>query len=739
MIQSEADMRQRLLAARLPAMPQILLKLLELCQADGAGMAEMAKLVANDAGMTVKILDVANSAAFQRGGQKAGLLQALNLLGSDMIKTLVINASVSQAINGFSAGCATDLRRFWKHALGTAVMAREIARAMDYAHAEEAYLAGLLHDVGRLALLVAAPDEYLVNFQAQDDGQLCEAELQTLHMNHVQAGTWVVERWQLDSFLGDAILYHHEPAKRLEGAHALVRLVHLAHQLASHDLAQPVPQDLGALCQIDAANLQAIAQGAASQVQKAASYLGVNLDGVDALPVQQAVMPKALQADAAQLKLGEEVRDLTLLNQLGQIFVRQKTDQQLLTVVRQHAQLFFKLEHTAIFLMNGSGQALMGAAAAEQQQRLLDFSLNLATGGAIAEAVQQGRIGFFGRDDGATSVVQEQLLRIFGSEHVLCLPMLQGRLCLGLLLAGVAGGQVLELELVARERFLLAFAAQAAAALQATAEAAQSKGPAQPAGPSTGSGSEASDVDQRIARIKQEHRDSARRVVHEVNNPLAIIKNYLSVLDDKLARQQPVGGEIGVLHEEIDRIGNIMGEFAGAAPTPQRVRAEINQTVSRTVQLLRDTGFLPPSVELVVQPAPQNCELDASGDTLKQILLNLVKNSVEAMPKGGRIEIVNNGQVQRKGRVLYAICVSDDGPGIPAEHRSKLFAPVQSAKPGSNRGIGLSIVQGLVMQLGGSIACVSSSTMGTMFEVCLPVPVDLQTVAPFPAAVQDLA
>jgi signal transduction histidine kinase len=127
---------------------------------------------------------------------------------------------------------------------------------------------------------------------------------------------------------------------------------------------------------------------------------------------------------------------------------------------------------------------------------------------------------------------------------------------------------------------------------------------------------------------------------------------------------------------------------------------------------------------------------EGPADTLTQILVNLVKNSVEAMPKGGRVEIVNNGQVQRNGRFYYALCVSDNGPGIAAEHRGKLFTPVQSSKAGSNRGLGLSIVQGLVTKLGGTIACVSTTNQGTMFEICLPLPAALAQLAVAPA-VQD--
>jgi len=203
-------------------MPQILLKLIELCQADEVGMAELAKLIANDAGMTSKVLSVANSAAYHRGDRKMGLVQALSVLGADMIKTLVISESVFQTFNGFPHSSSSDLRSFWKHSLTTAVMAREIAKKMGYPRADEAYLAGLLHDVGRLALLAAAPNEYGVNFLAQENENLCAVEQRTLQISHSDAGAWLIERWNLDSFLADSILYHYEPPARLVTAHGVV-------------------------------------------------------------------------------------------------------------------------------------------------------------------------------------------------------------------------------------------------------------------------------------------------------------------------------------------------------------------------------------------------------------------------------------------------------------------------------------------------------------------------------------
>jgi signal transduction histidine kinase len=258
-------------------------------------------------------------------------------------------------------------------------------------------------------------------------------------------------------------------------------------------------------------------------------------------------------------------------------------------------------------------------------------------------------------------------------------------------------------DLQRQERFLLAFAAQAASALQT---ASQERGA----------------IDRRIAAVKQEFKDSARRVLHEVNNPLAIIKNYLGVLDDKLARQEPVEDALTVLHEEIDRVGSIMTAFVEPAPVPAQDRVEVNRVLSNVVRLFRESKFLPPGLDIVARVAPQDCEILGSADTLKQILVNLIKNAVEAMPRGGSIEIANKGRVQRDGSTCFALCVQDNGPGIPPEQRSRLFSPVQSTKAGNNRGIGLSIVHGLVGKLGGNISCASSSSSGTVFEICLPVP-----------------
>ena len=692
------DIRNRLLVARLPAMPQILLKLLQMCQADEVGMTELAKLIANDAAMTTRVLQVANSAAYQRSGRKVGLMQALSVLGADQVKSLIVSGSVLQAFSGFPHTASLDLRGFWKHALTAAVVARGIAKLMAYAQIQEAYLAGLLHDVGRLALLAAAPEVYHINFQTPDNENLCAIEQRTLQISHAEAGAWLIERWQMDSFIADSVLYHHEDSARLETAHPLIRIVHLSHLLSDQPPDQPLVADIGAICALTDEQVQAIYQAAGAQVKLAAEQLGIDLAGVAKLAVSAAVASPMPAASPLQQRLTEEIRNRALIAELGQLFARQRDDAHLLESVRQNVRILFDLDDTVVFLMNGGGQALIGASFGGQRQRLAELAISLTGGGGLAESVLQRSLVFVSQERGPLSLVEEQLLRVFGTQCLICLPIASSTRSLGLLVGSVESWRVAELK--RQEKFLLAFGAQVARALENSAR-------------------ERGEIDRRIARLRDEHLLDSRKVAHEVNNPLAIIKNYLGVLDDKLARDEPVAAELSILNGEVDRVGSIIKQFAGITPAPPDSVVEINQVINDIVRLFRGSRFLPASVQIIAQLPGQSCEITGVASVLKQIFANLIKNAVEAMPKGGRVEVINRGAVRRDRVDYFAMLVRDTGPGLPDAVMARLFSPVRSSKPGENRGLGLSIVHDLVQKLHGQINC-NSSNLGTAFEILLP-------------------
>ena len=641
---------------------------------------------------------MANSAAYQRGGRQVNLEQALAVLGSDLVKSLLISESVFQTFNGFPHTGGSDLRSFWKHSLTAAVLARGLAKAMQYPQVEEAYLAGLLHDVGRLALLAAAPDVYSLNFFTTDDHQLCDTEQHSLQISHAEAGAWLIERWDMDSFLADAVLYHHEDPARVAGAHPLVRLVHLAHLLSDHPPGTALPAEAGANCRISDTELLEIYQGCEALVLLAAEHLGIDLAGLPEGPAPQPAPAAAPVApgNPAQQRLADEIRNRALTAELAQVFGRQKGEGQLLESIRQNARILFDLDDTAVFLLSGDGATLVGAAVGEQRQRLAGFALPLASGG-LADAVQHNQLVFLQRGS-SLNLPLEQLMRAFNTTCLLALPLLAGKRCVGLLLAGLESWHKDTLQ--TQDKFLLAFGHQAARALAATRQ-------------------ERSERSRRAASVQEEHLKNARKVVHEANNPLAIIKNYLGVLDDKLARQEPLGAELSILNEEIDRVGDIIKGFAKVAPPAAEEVIDVNQVIGNIVRLFRESRFLPASVQISATLAPERCDILGSAGVVKQILVNLVKNAVEAMPEGGRIEVISHGTTQRAGESFVVLRIQDTGPGLPEAVLAKLFLPVQSSKPGDNRGLGLNIVHGLVQKLQGSITC-QSSALGTRFEILLP-------------------
>jgi HD-like signal output (HDOD) protein/signal transduction histidine kinase len=691
-----------LLIARLPAMPQILIKLLAHLQADDLGMPELAALVAKDAGMTGKILGVATSSAYHRNGRQPNLEQAMVSLGTDMIKTLVISDSVFQTFNSFPNSGATDLRAFWKNSLTAAVLARDLARHLNYSQPEEAYLAGLLHNVGRLALLATAPKEYGFNFTARDDEDLCAVEQRTLQITHAEAGAWLIERWQLDSFLADSVLYHHEPGERLEGAHPLIRIVRAAHLLSGHSDDPAMMVEAAKLCDLEPEAADELLTQAARQVERAAVHLGIDLAGADDIPALPAFAPPP-PVDPVQQRLTEEMRNLVLVSEVGQTFARQQGENGLLESMTRSARVLFDFENAAVLLENPTGHALVGAPTANQQ-RIAEFSIPLSKGGAVAKAALERRLAFVRREGAPLGLPEEQLLRMLGTESLVCVPLVSGARCIGVLIGGIASWQVPACQ--KRERFMQSFGAQAASALEnAMLERGQAR--------------------RQLAHVAEEYREASRRVVHEVNNPLSIIKNYLSVLDSKLERQEPVGGELSILNEEIDRVGQLVNSLTEVQPASKSlldsgVSADVAKVVEDVLRLFRATDFVPPNVEIVVSMSDESGRIEGDPDILKQILVNLVKNAIEALAAtGGRIEIANRGHVNRERRLYLELVVSDTGPGLSSEVLANLFSAVKSTKEGPHHGLGLSIVHSLVKKLNGHIACRSGKT-GTSFEILLP-------------------
>ncbi len=429
------DIRNRLLVARLPSPPQTLLKLLSLCQSDDANINELADLIGNDPALSSKVLMVAHSAAYHRSdANPLSLLQACNRLGTALIKLLVISETVVQTFNGFNQAGGIDLRSFWKHSLSVALIARELAPRLDYALAEEAYLAGLLHDIGRLALLVAAPQQAQAMFGAPDNDALCEQEQQSLDMSHTEAGAWLLGRWRLSDQVVQSVLRHHDDANSLGENHGLARLIHLAHRLAAIPLDAPYAID-DFFCDqgLTAGDLLAVVQSAARQVDQVARDLGLDISAADVCASSALPTTAVPPVTEVQAQMVQAVIDRSVLNEMAMTLIAQSSSDAALTQLRQHASALLQLEDGVVMLLRNNQQQLIPVSMNESHQVAAQLSYDLSRDVIFSTCISTRKLVFSGRQSRCAIA----LLNVLAADELVLIPLLSARNCLGVLAAAV--------------------------------------------------------------------------------------------------------------------------------------------------------------------------------------------------------------------------------------------------------------------------------------------------------------
>ncbi len=219
-------------------------------------------------------------------------------------------------------------------------------------------------------------------------------------------------------------------------------------------------------------------------------------------------------------------------------------------------------------------------------------------------------------------------------------------------------------------------------------------------------------------------RARAKEIVHEVNNPLSIVKNYVHILGNKLKEQDGALEELDIIREELDRAGSILLRLPGIVDQETTDSGDdvvnVNSLLSDLLKVFRSSLFATHQIESRLALDENMVAVISNRNKLKQIFTNLVKNAVEALPESGKIKVSTRGLVNLNGKQYIEVLISDDGPGIPADIQAKLFTPVKTTKDKEHAGLGLTIVKSLVDELGGAISCRSGTDSGTSFEILIP-------------------
>lgn len=219
----------------LPSPSSLYTAVTEALAAPTPSLQTISQLIAKDIGMTIKILQIVNSALFGLPHQVSDVSRALSLLGIDTLKTLLLSPHV------FSPCTETTARRFalhnvWDHSFAVASSAKCIAQAeqQESTLSDAAFTAGLLHDCGALVLAVTLPDAYEQALMLAHEGRmpLWEAEHKVLGVSHAEVGAYLLDLWGFPDSIIEAVGFHHDPARCAQQVFSPLAAVHIANALA---------------------------------------------------------------------------------------------------------------------------------------------------------------------------------------------------------------------------------------------------------------------------------------------------------------------------------------------------------------------------------------------------------------------------------------------------------------------------------------------------------------------------
>ncbi|MGR9114142.1 MAG: HDOD domain-containing protein [Gammaproteobacteria bacterium] len=688
----------------LPAIPQVLLDLIELFQSSDFSFDDLARIISQDASLSSKVLAAANSSFYRQWGDLKDLNRVLVVLGLNTLKTIVMTSVVQQFFNQIPLSQQHFLDVIWNRSLSCAHIARRLAVLTAYESPDQAYLTGLLHRLGQLVLLQCFPKEYpsLLSEHSEDINESLEKKTIGTSQNEIAA--YLIESWKTRSYMADAVLYQNKPAQSVLDSPALVKLINLAAQLSmiNSKNQQNIFERAYLLFGLNQAIVEEILADTKTQVETTAGSLGLSGTGSDASG--SGLRNRQDERNAIQKRLADHVKNIGLIGAISQSNEIPAKLAKVIAQIQRDLNILFGFHTSTLFLYNPDTNTLEGYHFGEQETEKLWSTLSISlkeNRSIVANALLKNQMldTFSTPLPDPTPVVDHQICRLLNTEGMLAIPLVSPPQRLGVIVTGLNPSDSRKIN--TKKGMIALFASEATAALLNHKTVTQR-------------------MQDSINATRTGFQLHAKKISHEASNPLSIINNYLYLLGMKLGDQGP--DEIKLIQEEINRVGDIILRLSD---TPADTEADdnyidINQVIKDLVTLFQGGLFAANQIQTDLKLDDKLPLISTSHTKLKQLLTNLLKNAAEALAGGGKITIMSRDRVYLGSKCCIEIRISDDGPGLSDEIKNHLFTPVTSSKGAGHSGLGLTITKTLVDELAGTISCDSTSADGTTFQIFLP-------------------
>lgn len=222
--------------SHIATLPEVTLQIIKLVEDPDSTAQDLNKIITNDPALGARILKVVNSAFYGLPGQIASINRAIVLLGLNAVKNIAIAASLAKLFRGGEICPGFNARELWSHCIAVATAAKQLGDRAELGLPDEAFLAGLIHDVGIMVEIQALRAKFVEAFEQFDpesDVTLREVELNVLGATHEHFGAALCRQWKFPNSLIYVTGFHHRPLELAPQHRTLTCLVHIADIVAA--------------------------------------------------------------------------------------------------------------------------------------------------------------------------------------------------------------------------------------------------------------------------------------------------------------------------------------------------------------------------------------------------------------------------------------------------------------------------------------------------------------------------